>query len=170
MLLAEYFAQGSHQQGEVLCVVGRRGDARSALGGIFPVDVNAVQSELVHHAPAVERKGLPVLLGGCHLAKASATPASYGQHHLQGRILLLETDNHTQAVGIVYSHAIECVVDMPESVVDVGHHCGVGYFVCPGRYVGHYNHVLSVFLLSETGCRQTKCGQYQNNFGECSHF
>ena len=138
-LLAQGFAQVAHQQGEVLCVLRRGANAGALLSGVLPVDVDAVQSQLVADAAAVLGKGHAVLVGSGHLAEATATPPAYAEHDAQLGLLLLQGDDVAKPLLVVDADAVELFIDVPESVVDVRHHRRVGHDLRPRRDVSHDN-------------------------------
>ena len=168
-LLAQHLAQVAHQQGEVLRVLRRGGYLGRALCGILPIDVDTVQAKLLHHPLAVSGKGHAVLLRGSHLAEAATAPPAHGQHHPQRGVLRLEAHNHAQAIGIVNAHAVECVIHVPEGIVDVGHRRGVGHLIGPRSHVGHDDSVVLLLLLPVCRQRQQHSGHEGHEFQVCFH-
>ena len=142
----EFAAQGlaevAHQQGEVLGVLRRGADAGALLRGVLPVNVDAVQSQLVADAAAVLGKGHAVLVGSRHLAEAAAAPPAYAEHDAQFGLLLLQADDVAKPLLIIDTDAIELLIDVPESIINVRHHRRVGHHLSPRRDISHYDSVV----------------------------
>ena len=165
--LAQRLAQVAHEQGVVVGVVGRRGDAGHAAGGVFPVDVDAVESVLVYHAAAVFGKGAAVLGRGGHLAEVAAGPSAHGEHHLQLGVLLLQCHHFFQEVGVLYVYTVEGLLHMSEGIVDVGHQGGVGQPASgPRGHIGHHDFVGTG--LAGHPCKE-QCQQCQQGCSFLSH-
>ncbi len=149
----QLFAQLLHEQCEVFSVVGRRGYAGSVAGGIFPVNVDAVEIIFPHHSFAVLGKFYTQLGVGRHLAESTASPASDRKLHLQPGIVLLERGYAAQALGVGYPNAVECLSDVSESIVDIGHQGGIRHILAPGCDICD-NSVLRSNVSGGTECRQ----------------
>lgn len=150
-----------HQQCEVLGVVGRGGDTCHIAGGVLPIDVYTVQTELLYHSQAILGKCLAALVGRGHLTETTAAPTTNREHYLQLGFNLFEGYQRFKALRIVDAHTVERVGDVAKCVVDVGDVCRVGNYRTPrGDVSNHHLIVGDLFLLCLATCQQGKCGYY----------
>ena len=94
---------------------------------ILPVNVNTVQTILLHNCECTRSKPLSSLFCSCSLGKAVCSPAAYGQYNLQLRI----------AFPNGY-HSIPCILCIPYnfSVPDQTK-CNIDHGKCPHILFSH---------------------------------
>ena len=90
IVVAKGGAKVLEQQGEVLGVVGRSGDAGAVAGGVFPVQVYAVQIIRLDCIQTVLAEILAMGLAGRHFAEIAGSPTANREDDLQVGIGLLE--------------------------------------------------------------------------------
>ena len=138
-LLAQSLSEVAHQQGEVLRVVWRSADAGTVLCGIFPVDVNAVQPQLIAHSATIFGEGFAIRFVPCHLAEATTAPATNAEHDAQLGLLLLEGHYVAKPLFVINADTVELLIDMSERIVDVRHHRRIGHHPRPRRHIRHHH-------------------------------
>ncbi len=78
IFFTQRLAQIAHQKRKVSRVARRRRYSSGRTGGIFPIDVNAVESERLDQKTTMSCETPPPILVGRHLAEAAAAPSSHG--------------------------------------------------------------------------------------------
>ena len=138
-----FIADGSsdilHQKCKILRIVRWRGYICHRAGGIFPIDVNAIQSELLHHTVTVRGKSTAIFIIGSHLTETSASPATDGKQHFQLRLLFPQINNLSQTFLIINLDTVKALVYMTERIVDMRHVLRVGHHLTPRSDISNHN-------------------------------